>query len=150
MFTLNYSNKQHYMYFRYQSQTHFISFRHRMDHEETWCRLVVDERSATLAPHRRSSLLTSSRYVQSRSKRQVSHVTADTSSIGAIIGGGSVVAAAGPAMRRWARRGCCYPSTPDQRWDNFGFLIEYYWPYMRLYFFFFFINWEDFDLVFNF
>lgn len=71
-----------------------------MDHEETRCRLVLDERSATLAPHRRSSLSTSSRYVQSRSKRQVPRVIADTSAIGAIIGGGPVVAAAGLAMRR--------------------------------------------------
>lgn len=69
-----------------------------MDHEETRCRLVLDEQSATLAPYRRTSLSTSSRYDQSRSKRQVSRVTADT--IGAIIGGGPVVAAAGPAMRR--------------------------------------------------
>lgn len=69
-----------------------------MDYEET--RLVVDERSATLAPYRRSLLSTSSRYVQSRSKRQVLRATADTSSIGTIIGGGPVVAAAGPAMRR--------------------------------------------------
>lgn len=95
----------------------------RMDHEETRCRLVVDKRSATsLPPHRRrSSLATRSRYVvlQIRNEWQVSCVTADTSLTGAIIGGGPVVAAAGPAMRRWARRGCCYPSTPDQRWVIF-------------------------------
>lgn len=95
----------------------------RMDHEETRCRLVVDKRSATsLPPHRRrSSLATRSRYVvlQTRNERQVSCVAADTSLTGAIIGGGPVVAAAGPAMRRWARRGCCYPSTPDQRWVIF-------------------------------
>lgn len=75
-----------------------------MDHEETRCRLVVDERSATsLLPHRRrSSLATRSRYVvfQTRSERQVSRLAADTSLTGAIIGGGPVVAAAGPAMRR--------------------------------------------------
>lgn len=92
-----------------------------MDHEETRCRLVVDERSATssLPPHRRrSSLATRSRYVvfQTRNERQVLCAAEDTGLTGAIIGGGPVVGAAGPAMRRWARRGCCYPSTPDQRW----------------------------------
>lgn len=108
----------------------------RMDHEETRYRLVVDERLATLAPYRRLLLSTNSRYVQSRSKRQV---TADTSSIGAIIGGGPVVAAAGPAMRRWARRGCCYPSTPDQRWEGFETFarIPLTYIYFFLLFFFF-------------
>lgn len=108
----------------------------RMDHEETRCRLVVDERSATSLPprRRRSSLATRSRYVlfQTRNERQVLCAAEDTGLTGAIIGGGPVRAAAGPAMRRWARRGCCYLSTPDQRWVSYSSISQrassLFWP----------------------
>lgn len=83
---------------------------YRMDHEGAQRELVVDERSSSRLAAGRSS--TGSCNAESFTLRVLA--TAGTKSTGAIIGGDPVVAA-GAAMRRWARWGYRYLSTPDHR-----------------------------------